>query len=151
MGVGAFPSDRTWVFPVGDAVLWDILGTTDDYTRWWPWLHRFDAGSGLTAGARWTCVVAPPLPYTVKFHLVLERVEPGRLVEASVSGDLSGTAQLTIDGGKTASTVRLVSQLRPTNVVMRAFAAVARPAVEFGHGWILEQGRRQFVERALPE
>lgn len=151
MGVGAFPSDRTWVFPVGQAVLWDILATTDDYRCWWPWLRRFDAEEGLVVGARWTCVVAPPLPYTVKFHLDIQDVEPGCRVEACVSGDLSGTARLTIDGSKTASTVRLVSQLRPTNVVMRAFATVARPAVEFGHGWILDQGRRQFVERALPE
>jgi hypothetical protein len=43
-----------------------------------------------------------------------------------------------------------VSALRQANPLLRGFGMVARPLVEYGHDWILDEGRRQFVERAFP-
>lgn len=118
------------------------------YRRWWPWLVRFD-GTALAAGERWRCTVQPPLPYTLRFAVVLRGVSPGESVAADVEGDIVGTArvELATDGDHTA--VRLVSALAPANRVLRQVARVARPVARFGHDWVLDTGARQFRRRAI--
>jgi len=149
MATASFRSDRSWSFPIGPDDLWERIVATDEYRTWWPWLRQFDGGGGLASGERWTCVVAPPLPYTVRFHIDFDAVEPTRLVESTVSGDIAGTARLTIEPETDGSLARLVSSLHPTNPLLRGVGVVARPLVEFGHNWILDEGRRQFVDRAV--
>ena len=146
----SFRSDRGWSFEVGVDRLWDRFTTVEQYADWWPWLHAFDPVGGFRAGASWRCVVAPPLPYVVRFTVRLDRVEEGRRVDASVRGDVRGDATLTVgDDGRGGSTARLRSELAPANPVLRGVGLVARPMVEWGHDWVLDQGLRQFVSRAL--
>jgi hypothetical protein len=148
-----FRSDRSWRFDVGADELWETICETGSYRAWWPWLRRFDEDDGLVAGATWRCVVSPPLPYVVRFEIHHESVEPARRVESVVRGDIGGTAVLTLDDlddldGR-GCLARLRSDLAPTNPVLRSFGLVARPLVERGHDWVLEVGRRQFVDRAM--
>jgi hypothetical protein len=89
----------------------------------------------------------------VRFEIHHESVEPARRVESVVRGDIGGTAVLTLDDlddldGR-GCLARLRSDLAPTNPVLRSFGLVARPLVERGHDWVLEVGRRQFVDRAM--
>ena len=144
-----FCSDRAWRFDIDRSALWARLAAVEDYQRWWPWLRRFESDEGLVEGASWGCEVSPPLPYIVRFEVHLDRVEADRLVEATVSGDIVGTARLVIEPGAIGTRARLVSALRPTSPVLRGFGVVARPLVERGHDWILDEGRRQFVQRGL--
>ena len=65
-------SERSWCFGAPPDVVWAALAATGDYPTWWPWLTAFDA-DGLVAGGRWRCTVRPPLPYSVRFALDLER------------------------------------------------------------------------------
>ena len=144
-----FPSDRTWQFPFDAAELWDRLTAIDEYPQWWPWLRRFDPGSGFAERSRWSCTVAPPLPYVVRFRVDLVEVREAERVIATVTGDVRGDAELTVeDRSDGTSTARLVSQLTPADPVMRRVAALAPPLVQWGHDWVLDQGRRQFVDRS---
>jgi hypothetical protein len=146
----SFVSDRDWTFEVTPDELWSAMIETDRYPSWWPWLRRFDPGEGFETGARWHCEVAPPLPYVVRFSVTLDRIEHGSSARATVDGDVRGDALLTVEdlgGGR--SSARLRSRLAPANPVLRNVGRVARPVVEWGHDWVLDQGRRQFVERAL--
>jgi uncharacterized protein YndB with AHSA1/START domain len=146
----SFLSDRRWDFPVGREQLWDVVTAVEQYPRWWPWLRRFDPGDGFECSSRWSGIVVPPLPYVVRFRVQLEEVEPGDRVRATVGGDVKGWAELSLhDGADGASSARLRSDLAPTNPVLRQFAMVARPMVRWGHEWVLDQGQRQFVDRAL--
>lgn len=145
-----FRSDRRWRFDVPRDELWDRINATEEYPDWWPWLRDFDADAGLERGSSWRCAVSPPLPYVVRFVIGFDHVEVGRVVETTVTGDVDGSARLTLDDDGTGSRARLVSALRPANPLLRGFGAVARPLVEYGHDWILDEGRRQFVERAFP-
>lgn len=147
--LGSFRSDRSWRFDVGVDRLWERLSATDEYRSWWPWLRSFRAPGGFEPDAEWTCAVAPPLPYVLRFTVRLDHVEPHRLVAASVDGDIGGTATLTIDGDDATSSARLVSSLHPRHPVLRGVGVVARPVIEHGHDWVLDQGRRQFTERAF--
>ena len=148
----SFTSDRAWEFDVGTDALWDRLSTVDDYGHWWPWLRSFDPTGGFAVGARWRCEVAPPLPYVVRFTVHLDHIDDGREAAATVSGDVRGSARLTVQASDAGgSQARLRSELAPANPVLRSFGLVARPVVEWGHDWVLDQGLRQFVGRALPD
>lgn len=145
-----FVSDRDWTFEVGPDELWSVMTETGRYPMWWPWLRRFDPGRGFETGARWECEVAPPLPYLVRFTVVLDRIEQGSSAHATVEGDVRGVAELHVeDLGEGRSSARLRSRLAPANPLLRHVGRLARPVVEWGHDWVLDQGRRQFVERAL--
>lgn len=143
-------SDRRWTFAESPEDLWVRIGEVEHFRSWWPWLRRFDPGAGLVHAASWHCEVAPPLPYLVRFTIDFDRVEEGRNAETTVTGDVEGTATLMLDeldGGGTSA--RLVSHLAPASPLLRAVGRFARPMVQWGHDWVLDQGRRQFVERGL--
>ena len=141
-------SDRRYRFPVGPDALWDAFHRVDDYQTWWPWLRRFEPGP-FEPGARWACSVQPPLPYSVRFDLVLTEVVEGRSVRALVDGDLTGHAGLEIAAEDSGSTLHLTSDLAPNNAFLQLVARVARPVATFGHDWVLDTGFRQFASRAL--
>jgi len=144
-----FQSDRVWHFAVPPDRLWDRLRAVEEYPSWWPWLRRFHAADGFESGSSWRCVVAPPLPYVVRFTVALDRVEPPERVAATVDGDIRGTAELLVREEPEGSSVRLRSGLAPADPVMRRFAAFAPALVGWGHDWVLDQGGRQFRHRAL--
>jgi uncharacterized protein YndB with AHSA1/START domain len=144
-------SDRRFTFEQPPDVVWAAMGNTSAYTRWWPWLRRFEAG-GLVTGDVWTCHIQPPLPYFLRFTITLDEVVPEASASATVAGDIGGSAVLTlVAGGAGGTEVRLVSDLAPASPVLRAFATVARPLVVWGHDWVLAEGIRQFKSRALRE
>lgn len=142
-------SDRRYRFPVQPGDLWAAIGDTGRYRRWWPWLRRFE-GRGLVEGDRWCCVVQPPLPYPVRFTVELDEVVEGRLVAATVDGDVTGTARLEIGEHVEGCEARLVSSLAPNGRVLRVAATVAAPVVRFGHDWVLDAGARQFRSQVVP-
>ena len=137
-------SDRSYRFDVEPTALWGAIVQVDDFPRWWPWLRRFDA-TGIEPGDVWHCTVQPPLPYTLSFDIAIGEVVPTERVTARISGEISGTAELTIapgdDGGCSA---RLTSKLAPSSRFLQAIAMVARPVVTLGHDWVLDTGARQF-------
>lgn len=71
-----FDSDRSWDFELTPDVLWARFSSVADYSTWWPWLERFQPVGGFQAGARWACTVSPPLPYLVRFSVLLDEVRP---------------------------------------------------------------------------
>lgn len=148
--VAPFRSDRSWSFAVDTDELWSMLTRVDRYPAWWPWLARFHPIGGFQPGARWSCTVSPPLPYEVHFSVLLDDVDPGRSVRARVTGDIDGDALLTLDAHGDTTTARLRSELAPARPALRRVGGAARPLVEWGHDWVLDQGQRQFVEHAAP-
>ncbi len=144
-------SDRRFTFGQPPEQVWGAMARTTEFTRWWPWLRRLEA-EGLVSGDVWSCHIQPPLPYFLRFTISLDEVIPGESARATVAGDITGTAALTLaptdDGG---SEARLVSDLAPASSVLRAFSVVARPLVVWGHDWVLGEGIRQFRDRALAE
>jgi uncharacterized protein YndB with AHSA1/START domain len=143
-----FESDRRYQLPVPPAELWAALARVQDYREWWPWLRRFDA-VGLVEDEIWHCLVQPPVPYWVRFDLTLREVRPPNTVRASITGDVVGEALVEIspcDGG---SEARLVSRLEPGNGFLKAVSRLAAPVSRFGHDWVLANGARQFLDRAL--
>lgn len=130
--------------------VWETLQRVDDYRRWWPWLRRLDA-EAVRTGEVWACTVQPPLPYTLRFEIVLLDVVEGDdtyEVDATVDGDIAGSAHLSlapVDGG---SEVALTSVLRPANGPLRLVATFTPWIARFGHDRIIDAGIEQFRRRA---
>ena len=145
-----FTFDRSWEFDIDAAGLWRVLSVTGDYSRWWTWLRRLDAPDGLAVGRPTHCVVRAPLPYSLTFTVTPVQIEPERLVEADVDGDLAGRARLELsplaEGGCRA---RLVWSVDLRDRVLRPLARLARPVLEWGHEWVVATGVEQFRTRAL--
>jgi hypothetical protein len=140
-------SDRSYRFAAAPAQLWDRIAAVEDFPAWWPWLRRFD-GQALTPGDLWRCTVQPPLPYSLSFTIAIGEVEPEARVTATISGEIHGTAELTIEPhGEGGCTARLRSQLAPQSRFLQGIAMVARPVVSLGHDWVLDTGARQFRQQ----
>jgi hypothetical protein len=142
-------SDRRYRFAIGPEELWPRMARVEDYQTWWPWLRHCDA-EAFEPGARWTCVVQPPLPYSLRFRITLDEIDHGRFAAATIDGDITGTARIDVTPVDEGSELRLVSQLAPANTLLRAVSVVARPIARLGHDWVLDTGLRQF-RASLPE
>jgi hypothetical protein len=145
---GLIRSDRRWHFEADPPTVWAAMTDHGSYRSWWPWLSRLDADA-FAPGERWRCTVQPPLPYTLRFTLQLDAVEAPRFAAATVSGDITGTARVSLEPDGDGTAVRLESELAPANPFLRGVARVAFPVVRFGHDWVLDAGARQFRGRAL--
>lgn len=142
-------TDRRYRFAVAPEELWAAVTRLDQFQHWWPWLRRFD-GTDLGPGEHWSCAVQPPLSYPVRFRLLVDHVDAPRGASATVSGDIVGTAALTIEPCVDGSEARLVSHLSPANRFLLLAANLAQPAVRLAHDWVLDSAVRQFRSRGLP-
>jgi uncharacterized protein YndB with AHSA1/START domain len=145
---GAITSVHRYDLPVSPAAVWELISDVGAYRSWWSWLRVFDAG-GLESGEEWRCVVQPPLPYLVRFGVVIERADPPHLVQARVTGDVVGTATLALHENESGCTATLSSTLAPGNPLLRMMSRLAAPMARFGHDWVLDSGARQFIARAV--
>lgn len=145
-----FRFDREFELALPPSELWKVLTRTDDYRRWWPWLRVLEA-DGLVAGTSARCEIRAPLAYTLRCAIAVDRVEPGRRLEATVSGDLVGPARLEVRGSRSLSSARLAWSLDLGNPVLSRLARVARPAMAWAHDAVVTSGLEQFQERALAE
>ena len=151
-GSAPIRSDRHFRFDATAEQVWASLAEVDCYRRWWPWLRSFD-GTELAQGAVWRCRVQPPMPYSVRFTVTIDEVEPMRRIGATIEGDIAGTASLSLTDDVAAALdgrceLHLVSTLEPRHPGLRALAVVGRPMIRFGHDWVLDTGATQFARSA---
>ena len=140
--------DRSWRFDVSAGELWSVLSRTDDFPRWWTWLHRFES-DGLVEGTTARCLVRAPVPYSFAFELDVLRVVPERLVETRVHGGMEGDARLEIVPDGPACDARVSWELDMRDRLLRNAAVFARPLLVWGQQWIVDTGVNQFRRRAL--
>jgi hypothetical protein len=153
---GAITTLHRYELPLEPETVWSLIKGVDRFRSWWPWLRQFDAG-GLAVGDEWRCTVQPPVPYLVRFRVVIEHVEPPALVRARVLGDVVGDATLTLEpvvphmnGNGAAGCVALLhSSLAPGNTALAVVSRFAAPVARFGHDWVLDSAARQFIARAI--
>lgn len=93
-----------WMAAPADRV-WEALADYATWPKWWRGIqsvevvrHGDESGVGTVLRQRWRSKV----PYTLVFDLEMIRIEGGKIIEGSASGDLEGTCIWTltsIDGG----------------------------------------------------
>jgi hypothetical protein len=140
-------TERVDDFPFDVHQFWRRVGTVDQYQQWWPWLRHFD-GNAMRDGEVWECSVQPPVPYAVRFSITLHDIVGERSVSATITGDIVGTASLTVQHTPTGCRSTLISDLEPDKQSLRIMSLAARPVVRFGHNWVLDVGVRQFIAKS---
>jgi uncharacterized protein YndB with AHSA1/START domain len=145
-----FRFDGRWSFSATPDELWRAFSDTERLQEWWPWLRTLES-SGLVEGTVSRCVVRAPVPYTVSVEIAINQVVPSRLVIAAVSGDLEGPARLDVAPQPGGSEARLSWELEARAPLLRAASLFARPVMDWGHKWVVDNGVRQFRRKALGE
>jgi uncharacterized protein YndB with AHSA1/START domain len=145
---GSFSTVHRYELPLPREEVWRLISDVSNYRKWWPWLRVLDAAA-LAPGEEWRCEVQPPVPYLVRFGVLIGHVEPALQVRAQVVGDVVGDATLTLDDTGTGCTATLDSCLAPGNTALRLVSRFAGPIARFGHDWVLDSGARQFITRAI--
>jgi len=145
---GTITTEHRYELPVGRDIVWALICDVDAYRQWWSWLRKFDAAS-LGVDEEWRCEVQPPLPYPVRFRVVIDHVSAPAEVRARVEGDVVGTATLTLEESDEGCIALLASSLAPGNSTLRLVSRLASPVARFGHDWVLNSGARQFIARAI--
>jgi hypothetical protein len=145
---GSITTVHRYELPLPREDAWSLISDVSNYRNWWPWLRAFDAAA-LAPGEEWRCEVQPPVPYVVRFRVLIEDVETAVRVQARVVGDVVGGATLRFEDMPGGCIATLDSTLAPGNVALRMVSRFAGPIARFGHDWVLDTGARQFIARAV--
>lgn len=144
----SFRYDRSWRFDAPVDRVWEALAHTQDYPRWWRWLDDLDVGR-LETGSIATFRVRPPLPYSLRFVVRIDEVVEKERVDATVSGDVCGTATLVLSPTAPGTQARIMWQLELNRPVLRFIEPIAHRVMVVGHDLVMAWGVRQFRRRAL--
>jgi hypothetical protein len=145
---GTITSLHRYELPLPRQAVWSQISEVREFRRWWPWLRACDAVA-LAAGEVWHCEVQPPLPYPLRFRVVIDEVKAPLLVRARVEGDVVGDAAVELHEAAGGCVASLHSRLAPGNGALRFMSRFAAPIARFGHDWVLDSGARQFIARAV--
>jgi hypothetical protein len=123
--------------------VWDAILHAEAWPSWWTGVERVvtlehgDA-SGLGSRRRWTCKGV--LPYRLTFITRVTRVEPLRVLEGRVDGELEGVGCCHFGRNEGLTTVRYDWQVRTTRLWMNLLAPLAKPLFRWNHDAIMHAG-----------
>jgi hypothetical protein len=146
-----FEHAATFTFAAAPEQVWAVLERFDALAATWPWLRdlRID-GTGLRQGTVVRGVVAPPLPYRMRLVVVLDDCTPRRCINASVHGDLEGTARIAFDGddSETRADARWTIEMKQPS--MRVASRLAPQVLRWGHDRVVAatvNGLRKYLDK----
>ena len=120
-------------------VVWESVEHAERYEGWWGWLREFRLdGAGLRDGAVLHGLVAPPVPYRMRLAVVLDRCVRPTSIDATVHGDLEGTAHLTLTPESDGTRAEVAWTIEMMQRPMRLAARVAPGVLRWGHDRVVE-------------
>ena len=149
-GDGRLHTDRSYPLAERPQDAWYSLADVGAYRRWWPWLRRFDARR-LAPGERWEARIRVPMPWSLRFTLDIDHVEAPRQVDATLAGDIEGTATITLASAPGGAEIRLRSDLAPRHHLLRGVNRVVPGVSRRLHDRVVDRAFRQFAERDRAE
>jgi hypothetical protein len=129
----------TFDFDLPPEGMWDALEHSERFEGWWGWLHEFRLeGGGLQAGSVLQGLVSPPVPYEMRVQVLLDTCTRPQQIDASVAGDLEGTAHLHLERRGTGTRADVAWTVEMKQRSMRMAARLASPLLRFGHDRVVE-------------
>ncbi|HZO36596.1 MAG TPA: SRPBCC family protein [Solirubrobacteraceae bacterium] len=132
----------TWHLDAPIESVYDVLKESADYPRWWQGVASVELlaegdedGLGQIDRYAWRSV----LPYTLRFDARVTRVEPLRLIEARVTGELEGVGTWRLFAGEGTAVV-FDWRVRTTRTWMNALGPIARPVFVWNHDRVMAGG-----------
>jgi hypothetical protein len=110
-------------------------------------VEELAAGDADRVGSRFLIEWRSRLPYRLRFEFVVERVDPPRLMEGRVVGDVTGVGRwrLLEEDGVTA--VLYEWDVATTKPLMNVLAPVVRPLFEWNHDVVMRWGGEGLARR----
>jgi carbon monoxide dehydrogenase subunit G len=143
-----------FAFTAPPDAIWRSIEHCERFEGWWAWLREFRlVGPGLEAGAVLRGVVSPPVPYTMRVEVVLDRCVRPSSIDATVHGDLEGDAHLRIEPDGAGAAIEVAWTVEMMQRPMRMAARVAHPLLRYGHDRVVEAtvaGYRRHLEQDQP-
>ena len=131
--------EGVFTFPIPPESLWDHVERVDSFEMRLSWLSGFRVeGDGLRPGTVLSGIVAPPLPYRMRIHVHIDRCDRPSRIEASVHGDLEGSARLLLSAHDGGTEVRAAWSIEMMQQPMRIAARIAHPLLRWGHDRVVE-------------
>ncbi|HLN43587.1 MAG TPA: hypothetical protein VK215_14105 [Acidimicrobiales bacterium] len=128
-----------FAFDVPPEAVWSSIEHCERFETWWAWLREFRLeGPRLEAGAVMYGVVSPPVPYTMRIQVALDRCSRPNRIDATVHGDLEGPACLVLEPAGDGTLVEVSWTVEMTQRAMRLAARVAHPLMRWGHDRVVE-------------
>ena len=145
---------RSFLFDVPPAALWEALSEPQRFEAWWGWLGELRVeGGGLVDGAVLTGLVSPPVPYQMRVTVRLERCQAPRRIDATVEGDLQGSAWLELSPHDRGTAAEVAWRVEMMQRPMRIAARLAGPVLRWGHDRVVDMtvaGFRRHLSAAAP-
>ncbi len=136
----------TFELPLARHEAWEILGHTEHYQKWWPWMRHLEVdGEPLEPGTAFSFLVVAPVPFTMRLRVAVDSAREPEAIDARVEGDLGGRAALAFEEQGPDRTVAhiewTVEVVKPT---LRPVARVMRPLLLWGQNWAVDVALRGF-------
>jgi len=130
---------RSFQFEVTPDELWQAISEPQRFEAWWGWLGQLRVdGDGLVDGTVLTGTVSPPVPYRMLVTVRLERCERPVHIDATVEGDLRGTARLHLERTGEGTSAEVAWRIEMMQRPMRLAAHVAAPLLRWGHDRVVD-------------
>lgn len=137
--------DTRYRFAADPDEVWRNMCRVDEFPVWWRWLREFEVeGDGLETGGVLRGLVVPPIPYRFRVGIHLEDVQPAAGIRASLSGDLSGPASLSLTEHRQGCELSIQWDVEMHKPAMRSAARFCRPLLVWGHDQVIEITLRRF-------
>ncbi|AXK40265.1 SRPBCC family protein [Crenobacter cavernae] len=123
--------------------VWDAIYDSAAWPVWWKGVEcvvDIEKGDASGLGARQRLTWKSVLPYRLTFETRVTRVEPLRLLEGRVEGELEGVGRWHFSHEDGVTVVRYDWQVRTTRPWMNWLAPLARPLFEWNHDAVMREG-----------
>jgi hypothetical protein len=133
----------TWRLQAPIEAVWDAIYHSERWPLWWRYVKQVEdikTGNrdGLHSVRRYTWRTC--LPYTLRFDLLVTRIEPCVAFEAAVSGDLEGYGRCILSSDGPVTTVNYEWNVRTCIPWMNRLAPLAKPLFEWNHQRVMQLG-----------
>ena len=139
MTTGTYVFRSEWRLPATADAVYTVLADVDNYPTWWPQIRRarrIDETSGEL-----TC--RSMLPHDVVFVMRREVEDAaGRVLRASMTGDLVGTSQWTIIATEQGALAVFDEEVSVGHGLMHAAGLLFRPVLRLNHDHMMRSGER---------
>jgi hypothetical protein len=132
-----------WQFDAPIDAVWDAILDAEGWPGWWTGVERvvtLAPGDAIGVGARRRYTCRSVLPFRLTFVARVTRVEPLRLLEGQVEGELEGVGRCHVAHDAGLTTVRYEWHVRPTRLWMNLLAPLAKPLFRWNHDAIMHAG-----------
>lgn len=132
-----------WQFDAPIDAVWDAIVDAERWPHWWLGVEQVltlvhGEANGVGAQRRYTCKSV--LPFRLTFVTRVTRVEPLRLLEGWVEGDLEGLGRCRLECEAGLTTVHHEWHVRTTRIWMNLLAPLVRPLFRWNHDEIMRAG-----------